>query len=343
MAKKKSSKSTSSSKRKSPRKSKKKSRGGILIGLLGIIVILGIIISYYYQKENPADYVVQEKETQGQNSQLGENKTKRAQKELENKYEEVRVEEKNEAKEVNPKLPDYDDVDEYYFTHSFDFAWPAYDVNDLIVEHEGFTLNYDERNEQASWVAYKIEKTNLDNARFKRKDNFRADPLVRTGSATPADYRKSGYDRGHLAPAADFTWSETALDHTFFMSNMSPQVPAFNRGIWKKLEEQVRDWTRENGVIYVVTGPIVENKKQRIGSNKVTVPQYYYKAILDIQEPELKAIGFVLDNKKSDAELFSFAVTIDRLEEITGLDFFPSIPDDTENKLEASIKVDSWK
>ena len=311
-----------------------------MVGFLGFIVILLIIASYYYEKD-PVQITRQEKQSQSSPSQdITREESKPSQRESPSRQEEeVRV----ETRERNPRVPEIKEVDEYYFTNSFDFSWPAYEVGDLIVEHEGFALSYDEKNEQASWVAYKLEKKNLDNARFKRKDNFREDPLVRTGSATPADYRKSGYDRGHLAPAADFTWSEKALDHTFYMSNMSPQDPGFNRGIWKKLEEQVRDWARENNVVYVVTGPIIEKRKERIGANKVTVPQYYYKAILDIQEPELKAIGFVMENKKSGEDIMESAVTIDRIEAMTGLDLFPSLPDEMETRLEKSVNESLWK
>ncbi len=342
MAKRKTSKPKASAKKRPTKKSGNKSGGGIAAGLLGVIIILGVIVSYYYTKEDPPT-----KSTDQRQSELSQPK-RAIEKETESKEAARTAESKaqpaeKESKETNPDLPDYENVDAYYFTNSFDFAWPAYDVDDLVVEHEGFTLSYDEKNEQASWVAYKLEKSNLDRARFKRKDNFREDPLVRTGSASLNDYKKSGYDRGHLAPAADFTWSEKALDHTFFMSNMSPQVPGFNRGIWKRLEEQVRDWARANGSIYVVTGPIITNRKDRIGTNKVTIPTSYYKVILDIQEPELKAIGFVMENKKSDNELLSFAVSVDKVEEITGLDFFPSIPDELERKLESSISVSSWK
>ena len=314
------------------------SRASLLVGLFGVILILGVIASYYYQKEdaNQAPLAKKEKVQSETSSTSGASDASQEPGTPER-------EEPVETPDVNPDLPDYEDVDEYYFTNSFDFAWPAYDADDLIVEHEGFTVSYDERNEQATWVAYKLERSNLSQARFRRKDNFRADPRIRSKSATPEDYRKSGYDRGHLAPAADFTWSEKALDDTFFMSNMSPQVPAFNRGIWKSLEEKVREWARENDYVYVVTGPIIQERKERIGKNRVTVPQYFYKVILDIQEPDLKAIGFVMKNEGSDNALSSFAVKVDRVEEMTGLDFFPSIPDEMENRLEGSMNITNWE
>lgn len=235
------------------------------------------------------------------------------------------------------------DYNQYYYTASFDFAWPAYTQDDLIVEHEGYTIAYHEATEQPKWVAYKLTAENLKKNAATRQDNFREDPYVRTGSATLADYKGSGYDRGHLAPAADFAWSQDAMDATFFMSNMSPQDASFNRGIWKKLEEKVRDWGVQNRELFVVVGPIVERGAKNIGKNKVAVPQKFYKIVLDLSEPEVKAIGFIMNNTASNKGIMDYAVSIDSIEKITKLDFFPMIPDDLENKLESSINKTLWK
>ena len=107
-------------------------------------------------------------------------------------------------------------------------------IGEQIVNHLGYSLSYNEKNEQASWVAYELTADQV-RGTVKRKDSFRSDPLIKTGSASLSDYKGSGYDRGHLAPAADMKWSTTAMSESFFMSNMSPQLPGFNRGIWKKL------------------------------------------------------------------------------------------------------------
>lgn len=211
-----------------------------------------------------------------------------------------------------------------------------------IIEHTGYTLSYNEEYEVASWVAYELTRDEV-LGEHDRDDDFKSDPAVRTGSATLADYRNSGYDRGHLAPAADFKWSEEAMSDTFYLSNMTPQEGGFNRGIWADLESVVRTFAYDNGSVYVVTGPVLtDGPYKTIGSNDVAVPKRFYKVILDYSEPELKAIGFVLPNEKSDKKLQSFAMSVDDVEEITGLDFFPALPDDHEVELERSYDVSLW-
>ncbi|WP_305983084.1 DNA/RNA non-specific endonuclease [Roseivirga thermotolerans] len=250
------------------------------------------------------------------------------------------------APESTPEPSNNEDLNysefDLYFTSAFDFMWPAYNTNDAIIERPYYTLRYNEDHEQAMWVAYKLVADSLNRPTFDRADDFREDPRVRTGSASLADYRGSGYDRGHLAPAADFSYDEFALSQSFYMSNMSPQDPGFNRGIWKKLESKVRDWAKENGVVYVVTGPVLKSGLKSIGPNKVSVPEYYYKIVLDIDRPEIKAIAFLMKNEKSSNELSSFVVTIDEIERLTRLDFFPSIPDELENMLESTVMTSRW-
>ncbi len=218
---------------------------------------------------------------------------------------------------------------------------PAHSPNARIIKHRAYTLKYSEKYEQAEWVAYRLTADELRQG-VPRSDDFRADPEVSTGSATLKDYRRSGYDRGHLAPAADMKRSAEIMSESFFMSNMSPQKPGFNRGIWKNLEEQVRLWVFDNGELYLVTAGILKGSLPVIGPNSVAVPEFYYKAILDYKEPELKGIAFILPNKKSDKSLMSFAVTIDKLEEATGIDFFPGLPADIEENIESSIDLSRW-
>ena len=171
---------------------------------------------------------------------------------------------------------------------------------DSIIDRPGYSLGYIEYHEQPAWVVYHMTYEEAVTKAAKRGDDFKEDPKVPTGSATPADYRRSGYDRGHLAPAADMAFSIRTMDDSFYMSNMSPLKPQFNRGIWKDLEAQVRQFAITEKDIYVVTGPILPGTKtETIGANRVTVPKYYYKVIYDRTPPE-KMIGFILPNDGSN-------------------------------------------
>ncbi len=224
-----------------------------------------------------------------------------------------------------------------------DLELPANPDNLPITRHTGFSLLYDEEHEQPVWVAYHLTQEELYGT-DKRKDNFRSDPTIPTESASLADYRGSGYDRGHLIPAADLSWSEEAMSDSFYMSNMSPQAPQFNRGIWSTLEATVRNFADTEGEVYVVTGPILtDGPYETIGQNEVSVPKHYYKVILDYAEPEFKAIGFVLPNEGSSERVESFATTVREVEQLTSLDFFHLLPDDLEDKLESSYSLSDWQ
>lgn len=210
-----------------------------------------------------------------------------------------------------------------------------------IIRHFAYTIEFYDQFKQPSWVAYMICRSRAEDIEVARSEDFRPDPAVRHFSATPQDYVHSGYDKGHLAPSADFRWNGKAQSESFFMSNMSPQKPGFNRGIWKRLEDQVRKWAVEYDTLYVVTGPILEQGLQTIGPDKVAVPHYYYKVVLDYQ-PVIEAVGFIMRNEGSKEPLSEFAVSVDEVERITGIDFFPALPDPVEKKAEERVDMGFW-
>ena len=218
---------------------------------------------------------------------------------------------------------------------------PKLKPNEYVITHSGYSLSYNELNEQANWVAYELtdEETH---AKVKRANKFVVDPLVKTGTANDKDYAGSGFDKGHLAPAGDMGWSAQTMTESFYYSNMSPQDLGFNRGIWKRTEELVRSWAIEYKSVYVVTGPVLTGGLQSIGSDKVSVPKYFYKVILDYNPPDIKGIGFVIPNTGSKGALQSYAVCIDEVEAVTGIDFFPLLPDDQESVIEGNIDTNAW-
>lgn len=224
-------------------------------------------------------------------------------------------------------------------------------------EFKYYSLCYRETYEQAEWSAECIKSSMLQK-NATRSNDFRPDDKISTGSATLADYKSSGYDRGHLVPAADMSFDADAMSETFYMSNMSPQVPQFNRGIWVNLETQVRAWAQKFGKIYVVSGPVLNKSAQEfpsIGKNQVSVPEFYYKVVLapvykdeeDKNTPEdsesVMTIGFIIPNQKCEKEFWDYAVSIDEVENITNIDFFPQLEDSLENQVESAFQLEDWK
>jgi endonuclease G, mitochondrial len=220
---------------------------------------------------------------------------------------------------------------------------PAIKASDEIVQHSAYTLSYNEDHEQANWVAYVLTASETNSANNERTNRFLPDPLVRTKSASTIDYKGTSYDRGHLAPAEDMAWSKTTMKESFYYTNISPQLPAFNRGVWRRLEELVRYWSTVYDSIYIVTGPVLTDGLATIGPDKVSVPSYFYKVVLEYNSKGAKGIGFLLKNEASAATLKSFAVSIDSIEHLTGIDFFPKLPNEQENKIEAEAGINQWK
>lgn len=210
-----------------------------------------------------------------------------------------------------------------------------------IVRHSHYTLSYNEKYEQANWVYYSLTDSMLLKPGVKRSNNFREDKKVVSKSAKPSDYTRSGYDRGHLCPAGDMGFDPRAMDESFLMSNMSPQTPEFNRGIWKELEEQVRRWAEQEGQLHVVTGPVFNDPKGWIGKEGVLVPGYFFKIIYDPTDKP-KLIAFVFPNEKSDHPLTDYVIAVDEAERLTGFDFFSQLPDELENILESRIQLAGW-
>lgn len=200
-----------------------------------------------------------------------------------------------------------------------------------LVRHKYYSLGFDTLHRQARWVYYMLTYDHV-SGKAKRADNFRPDPSV-PNCSTLADYRGSGYDRGHLCPAADMKISEEAMSETFYLSNMSPQTPAFNRGAWAKLEALVRSYIQDRSdTLYVVTGPVFLGSTESIGPNKVTVPLFYYKALYS---PKYGMTAFLMPNRKIEEPLTAWVVSVDLIEAITGVDLFPQLPKEIQDSLEA--------
>ncbi len=225
-----------------------------------------------------------------------------------------------------------------------------------IVTHSAMALVYSEKHEQAKWVAHIISPEVIKGT-VSRTNDFRVDPKVLSGTAVEQDYflkslKKDGeyeydgfgYDRGHLAPSADFRWSEQALSESYFYSNMSPQLPEFNREIWAELENTMRAYLYEHPDVelMVITGPMLEADLPKVerSINGLSIPSAFWKVAIDLKNRQ--GIGFIIPHAGQEYPLSTFAVSIDEVERRTGLDFFHQLPDELEDSLEKQLNKIVW-
>ena len=211
-----------------------------------------------------------------------------------------------------------------------------------VVEHDHYMLSYSEAHEQAEWVVYNLKKSHLTYDDRERPD-FIEDPYLSSKSADWRNFKGSGYDRGHLCPAGDRRFSEMAYRETFYTSNISPQNPEFNAGIWNDLEKQVRLWSKRYDEVLIATAGVLKDDLKTIGDEDVSVPRYYYKIVFRGTVKEPKVIAFMMPNRPGTTSLKNYVVSVDRIEEMTGLNFFEAFPRDLEQKIEAGIKLNDWQ
>lgn len=220
---------------------------------------------------------------------------------------------------------------------------PAETDDDEIIRHAGYVVSYNNEMFIPNWVAYELTAEELEGDEERGDRMFSKDPKYRKTQAMREDYSGSGWTKGHMAPAADFRWSSTAMDETFYLTNVCPQDEKLNANDWEYLERQIRNWARKYGRAWVVTGPIVtENKYGRIGDHGVVVPDSFFKAVLVPSGANYRSIAFVMDNDAKRYWLRDCAMSVNELEEITGIDFFPALDDKVENKVEAQFRLSDW-
>lgn len=213
----------------------------------------------------------------------------------------------------------------------------------VMLHYPGFDVYFSNTHRQPYYSAWILTPEHAVANVAKRSNNFRPDPDV-ARSATLADYRRSGYDRGHMAPSADFKYSQEAQDATFFLTNMSPQDNSLNTGAWANLEEQCRKWAKRDSTLIIIAGPILTDYlTESIGDSKVTVPQRYFKVVLAPYAQPPRAIGFIMPNHYVQGGVQATVTTVDQVEEITGYDFFSALPDEVENVLEADANYSLWQ
>ena len=212
------------------------------------------------------------------------------------------------------------------------------------ITNQGYTSSYNTTYGIPNWVAYELTRSEAASQAAERTNNFKPDPKVKGKSATNSDYKGSGYDKGHMAPAADMRWSKNVMEESFYFTNICPQAPGLNRGAWKDLEEEIRDWAIRDSAIVVICGPLFTKEQvQYIPNTTVAIPDAYFKVVCSPYTEEARAIAFVFPNSKASKHPREYVVTIDSVEKMTGMDFLSQLPDEIENKIEQTSNYTHWE
>ena len=236
----------------------------------------------------------------------------------------------------------------------YEMPAPLKDRPEQILKRKGYTVSYNSETKNPNWVAWHLTKSHTYGSFQRREEVFSEDESVKAPRATNNDYFNSRYDRGHMCPAGDNKWDKEAMTQSFLFTNICPQNHGLNKYEWNDLEIQCRDWAREYGAVDIVCGPLYSSKGGRykvgsshepqqktIGRNKVWVPDAFFKVVL-CRQGRPKAIGFVYRNEGVKQLKTEAVRTVDEIEALTGIDFFPALDDDMENRVEASANLSDW-
>lgn len=211
-----------------------------------------------------------------------------------------------------------------------------------ILKRTGYVASYNKTTLLPNWVAWHLTAERTEGSAKRSGVDFAEDTEVPEPRATDWDYYNSGYDRGYMCPAADNKWSKKAMEESFLFTNMCPQNGNLNRGDWNEMEMACRKWAKKYGDLYIVCGPILyKGKHKTIGKNKVVVPEAFFKVVLRTGDNP-QAIGFIYKNTSGNRPKDSYVNTVDEVERITGIDFFPSLPDNVEKNVEATADIANW-
>lgn len=219
---------------------------------------------------------------------------------------------------------------------------PAIKSNDVVLVYNGFVINYNGSRLIPNWVAYELTAEEVD-GKVPRANGFSMDPDYKGRQAMREDYSKSGWDKGHMAPAGDMKWSQTAMYESFYLTNICPQNHELNSKDWHYLEKYVRDWAVKYGKVWVVCGPYLYAETYgTIGERKVVVPDGFFKAVLRKDGNDFKSIAFVFENNSRRQPLKSAVVSVNDIESLVGYDLFTNLSDKIEENIESRADWEEW-
>lgn len=299
--------------------SKKKSQGtGSLKGFIGLLCLIGIAL-FFHQTNEKGNHLSLESTKE---------KVKEAVTGIQQKVDEIQQEKKETSLSNNGNTS---------YPTRLEIPVALKKQDEIVLKRIGYTVSYNNTYKTPNWVAWELTREETQ-GKEDRKDKFVPDPDLPEPRVEHADYTRSGYDRGHMAPAADMKWSEEAMAQSFYMSNICPQNQKLNRDDWGDLEETCREWAKKYGRVYIVCGPIYDKKNpKRIGKHQVAVPDRFFKVVLIENRKNPMAMGFLFDNAAHHQALEKYMVTVDSVEAVTKLDFFSKLSDRVENRIEAEI------
>lgn len=218
---------------------------------------------------------------------------------------------------------------------------PLSDRSEYIVQHTAYRISYNYKTKIANWAAYELTAPEIYKL-VERNHKFVPDPKIPNFTVVSKDYTHSGFDRGHLVPAADMAFSAATMNESFYLSNIVPQNPSNNKGVWKKLEELARSWALEDSVLWIVNVPVFDSAYISISPKNIAVPTYLCKLILARKGKEFKGIAFFIKNAIGDSNLKLYVKTIDEVEKITGIDFFYQYPQKVQDQFESQVNLNDW-
>lgn len=223
---------------------------------------------------------------------------------------------------------------------SFAFA-SSHTCNDTILSHSYYKTCFSKNKKLARWVSYTLNEE-MFRGNANRENEFFIDPLIPKYSLKPEHYYRSGFDRGHLVPAADMKITDISMRESFFMTNVAAQSPSFNRGVWKRAENLIRGLTSPNKNYEVISGLIFDFRKKTPSTSHLNIAKAFYKIIFYHNKDEIKVLAFLIPHKKSQEDLRAFLVPVDTIEALTNIDFFQDLPDSIEDQIESKSRPHLW-
>ncbi len=216
--------------------------------------------------------------------------------------------------------------------------------SEQILHREGFTISYNADYKIPNWVAYSLTAEKASATKVGRYKKFLPDPDVKEYTDFNSDYSANDYDRGHMVPAGDMKWSFQAMKESFYFTNICPQSQKLNGGIWADLENQCRTWAKDKKTIYIAAGPVIEQTMERMGENEIAIPKRFYKVVcVQLADGSYEGVGFLFENRPYvKTKVKEMYVPIYEVEQATGLDFFPLLPDKLEKEMESKVNESFW-